>query len=113
MTIIYLAGPYNAPTQLVREWNTVDAERAADTVFSHGAIPVFTHRSYHNFSGRWDEALFIQAGLALLRICDAVWCYAGHSASMLSPGTRGEIAEAERLGLPVGYDLPALLRKCA
>lgn len=109
--LIYLAGPYSAPTQDERESNVEAADAAARTVLSHGCLPVFTHRAYHRFWGAFPESSFIQLGLALLRPCAALWVYAGASRSRASAGTCGEIAEADRVGLPWGYDLPLLLRR--
>ena len=108
--MIYLAGPYSAADQWEREENVRAAQRAADTVLSHGAIPVYTHAAYHPFHGRYSESVFIQAGLALLRPCAGLWAYAGALRSRESAGTMGELHEARRLGIPWSYDLPGLLR---
>jgi hypothetical protein len=108
--LIYLAGPYSAPDQHTRECNVEAAQHAADIVLSHGALPVYTHASYHRFWGRYPESAFITLGLEHLRLCQGVWLYAGHEASMMSNGTCGEMSEAGRLGIPCAYDLPGLLR---
>lgn len=109
--LIYLAGPYSAPDQWGREQHVLQAQCAAAMVLSSGALPVYTHAAYHCFWGRYPEEVFITLGKALLAPCHGVWCYAGHERSTMSNGTVGEILEAERLGIPCGYDLPALLAK--
>jgi hypothetical protein len=108
--LIYLAGPYSAPDQHTRERKVAAAQHAADIVLSHGALPVYTHAAYHRFWGRYPESMFITLGLKHMRLCQGVWCYAGHEASMMSSGTQGECREAERIGIPWHYDLPGLLK---
>jgi hypothetical protein len=109
--LIYLAGPYSAPDQHTREANVAAAQHAADIVLSHGALPVYTHASYHRFWGRYPESAFITLGLEHLRLCHGVWLYAGYEASAMSNGTVGERIEASRLGILCMYDLPSLLQE--
>lgn len=107
--MVYLAGPYGGETQWDRARNVFLAKAAAASVLKAGGIPVFTHALYHDFHGAFPESLFVKAGLALVRTCDCLWAYSGELLSRKSIGTKGEIAEAKRLGRPWSYSLDEAL----
>ena len=98
MKVVYIAGPYRAPTA----WGIAQNVRAAEEVGLEcallGAMPLIPHTISAHMHGELDEQFWIEGTLELLRRCDAVVLVPGWTGS---EGTRGEIAEATRLALPV------------
>ena len=99
MKLIYIAGPYRAPTRWEEERNVRAAEALGYAVAQIGHFPVIPHantRPY--FSDAQPGAFWLAGTLELLRRCDAVLLLPGWGES---EGARGEKADADRLGLPV------------
>lgn len=61
-------------------------------------MPVTPHSITAKMSGVESDELWVQGTLELMRRCDAVLVLPGYERS---EGTKGEIAEAERLKLPI------------
>jgi nucleoside 2-deoxyribosyltransferase len=102
MKIIYTAGAFRAPTPWEVEQNVRVAEREALRVAQLGAMPVCPHSMLRHFDqarGVSDDH-WLQGTLELMRRCDAVLVVGEY---FRSEGTRAEIVEAERLGLPVFF----------
>lgn len=106
MILIFVAGPYTAPTQKQVEANIKRCERLAMEVqaLDCGAICM-------NSMGRdWDgetptlDQVMASSKLALSR-CDALIVAEGWQHST---GTKEEIVEADRLGLKVLYSIAGL-----
>ena len=107
--LVYIAGAYRARTPWDVESNVRAAESMALCVASMGAVPVCVHSMYRYFD-RADglSALYwLEGTLEIMRRCDAVLVLRGR-ASEESEGTKGEIEEAKRLGLPI-FASPMLL----
>jgi nucleoside 2-deoxyribosyltransferase len=105
MKVVYVAGPFRAPTHWGIVQNVRRAEAVALEVWRMGAAALTPHLNTANFQGAAPDEAWIEGTLALLRKCDAVVLVEGWAKST---GTAGEIAEAKRLGLPVFSDLDSL-----
>ena len=100
MIVIYIAGPFRANGARAVEQNIRRAEDAAYGVWARGHAAMCPHAN-----ARWEDPeigdqVFLDGTLELMRRCDAVLVLPYHQAS---EGTKGEIAEAKRLGMPVAY----------
>ena len=100
--LIYVAGPLSAPTEAELVANHDAACAAGKAILDRGhwaLIPHLTlaydtwHEEAHGAPGDYEQ--YLAWGFALLARCDALLYLAP------SPGADRELAEAERLGLPV------------
>jgi nucleoside 2-deoxyribosyltransferase len=98
LKVIYIAGPFRAPTAWQIEQNVRHAETLALEVWRRGAAALCPHTNSRFYHGEGSDEIFLEGGLELLRRSDALilvdhW---QHSA-----GTKAEIDLARSLGLPV------------
>ena len=100
MKIVYVAGPYRATTAWGVESNIQEARAVGAMVATLGAMPLIPHANTAHFDGIQDAEFWIDGTLELARRCDAMVVFGKWETS---EGTRGEIAEFERLGKPVFY----------
>jgi len=98
MKVIYIAGKYRGATTWHIEQNIRAAENVAALVWSAGLVALCPHANARHMDGLASDAHFLAGTLELMRRCDAVLLVAGWEGSI---GTRGEVAEAERLSIPV------------
>ncbi|MCK9629808.1 MAG: DUF4406 domain-containing protein [Bacteroidales bacterium] len=99
MRLIYIAGPYRAPTRWQEEQNVRAAEIAAYHVAEMGAYPVTPHANTRPYFADAQPGEFWLAGtMELLRRCDAVLLLPDWAGS---EGAQAERAEALRLEIPV------------
>lgn len=98
LPVIFISGPFRAPTPYGVEENCRRAEAAALEVWRAGAVAICVHAMCRHYSGAAPDSVWLAGDLEILRRCDAVLLVEGWEASS---GTRGEIEEAERLGIPV------------
>jgi len=109
--VVYLAGPYRAPT----EWKLrKNIEKSADKAMDiwklnrDGAkrvIPVAPCLNSAFFGGELPDELYLDADLALLLRCDAITVADGWENSK---GVLAEIKFAEDNGIPVLYSVEEL-----
>lgn len=101
MKLIYIAGPYRAPSDYEVHQNIERARSYGATVAGTGlAYPVIPHSNTAHFgglNGTTDE-LWLEGTLELMRRCDGVVLTPGWTGSS---GSRAEKAEADALGIPV------------
>lgn len=98
----YIAGPFRAPTA----WGIAENVRAAERVHLAacrlGLASVCPHTNTAHFQGECSDEFWIEMTLEILRLVAG-----GGGVLILVPGwerssgTRGEVAEAFRLGMPV------------
>ena len=100
MKLVYIAGPFRAPTNYRIKLNVRRAEAAGLEVCKLGAMAVIPHKVTEEFQGELPDEFWIAGTLAVLRRCDAVLAVGVWERSS---GTRDEIAEANRLSIPVFY----------
>lgn len=97
---IYVAGPYSSSPQA----NTDNAVDVGELISLLGGDPFIPHLSHYRDVRHWHPYdFYIGEDLRWLAACDALFRIPGES-----KGADGEIAEAERLGIPVFHDLDAL-----
>lgn len=106
MKVIYIAGKYRGPNAWAIEQNIRAAEEVAARVWAAGHVALCPHsNARHMLPGLVSDDAACDGNLELLRRCDAVLLVSNWQDSA---GARAEVAEAERLGLPVfGRRVPA------
>ena len=96
MKLIYVASPYAGDV----EKNVAYARRVCREIAEHGYAFVAPHLMYPEIL---DDAVpeerqaVIKMGLTLLQRCDELWAFG----PVVSSGMQTEIAEAERLRIPI------------
>lgn len=105
MHVVYVAGPYTAKASYLVEKNIDIAKELAMDVWKMGAVALCPHLNSQHFEGCASSQAFIDGTLELMRRCDSVLVCPNWETSV---GTKGEITEAIRLGLPVFYSLKDL-----
>lgn len=98
MKVVYVAGPYRAPTEYGVAQNIRRAEELALRAWRAGAAVVCPHKNTAFLGGACADEVWLAGDLELLRRCDAVLCVPGWWGSR---GAAGEVALARALGLPV------------
>jgi nucleoside 2-deoxyribosyltransferase len=99
--LIYVAGPYRGKTAWEVAQNIRKAEEWGFLVVQAGHMPVIPHANCAHFDGEGEAQFWLDGTLEMMRRCDAVLVFATEAHGRVSSGTLGEIAEAERLGLPM------------
>jgi hypothetical protein len=100
MKLVYVAGPFRAASAWDIEENIRRAERLALEVWRMGAACICPHTNTRFFQGAADDRVWLDGDLEILRRCDAM---------ILTPdwrrssGARAEVAEADKIGMPVFY----------
>ena len=98
MKVIYIAGKYRGATPWEVEQNIRAAEDIAAKVWAMGHAALCPHANSRHMEGVASDEHFLAGTLELMRRCDAVLLVPNWHRS---EGARAEIAEAERLGMPV------------
>ena len=97
--LLYVAGPYRAPTREGIQANIDRARVAAQRLWRMGYVAVCPHLNSANFEG--DPAWYLKGGLALLARCDAIYLLQGWE---LSAGSLDEADCAQFCGLPFFFE---------
>lgn len=104
--VIYIAGKYRGPNQWAIEQNIRAAEEVAARVWAMGHVALCPHANSRHMEGVASDEVFLAGTLELMRRCDAVLLVPNWRDS---EGARAEVAEADRLGIPVfGRELGAI-----
>ena len=101
MKLIYVAGPYRGRTREEVDLNIASARQVGKLCVDKGWYPCIPHTNTGNFehlAPEMNEEFWLEGTLEMMRRCDAVVLCPGWEHSS---GTLGEIAEANRLGIPV------------
>jgi len=98
MKLVYIAGPYNAPTDWEREQNIWRAKEAGARVVLCGAYPVVPHSNTANYGGLAQEEFFYAGTMALLEVCHGCVLLPGWRRSK---GASAEEARASALGMRI------------
>jgi nucleoside 2-deoxyribosyltransferase len=97
--LIYIAGPFRAATPWEVEANVRRAEALSVAVARMPMLfPVCPHTMGRFLSGAAPDEVWLEGDLELMRRCDAVLLVLDWQRSS---GTRAEVTEAHRVGLPV------------
>ena len=100
MKLVYIAGPYRGPNSWAIEQNIRRAEDVAAQVWKAGLAALCPHANSRHMDGITTDDNFLAGTLEMLRRCDAVLLVYDWKRSS---GSRAEVQEAMRLGLPVMY----------
>lgn len=95
---VYIAGKFRAPDGWQVHQNVIAAERAAREIIRMGALPLVPHTLGEHMQGTESDLFWLNITLEMMRRCDAVLVLPGWETS---EGTKGEIKEATRLGMPL------------
>lgn len=109
MKVIYIAGSLRAPTALDVVRNVLAALAAGLEVARAGAMPLIVHAAGALFLGQMTESFWLAGTLELMRRADGVLVFNPRHLDT-SAGTRDELEEAQRLGLPVFYEVAEVAR---
>jgi hypothetical protein len=96
--LVYIASPYAGDI----EYNTRMAIEYCRYAVGYGVVPLAPHLLLPRFLYELnpeERELGIQMGLQLLSLCSELWVFG----SRISDGMSREIAEAQKLGIPVKY----------
>jgi len=98
---VYIAGPYREPDRCI---NTNKAVHIGDYLLGYGFIPFIPHlcHFWHTMSPK-EEETWIEYDLEWLGVCDCMFVLSGES-----KGVRIEINKAEKLNIPIFYDIENL-----
>lgn len=105
MKLVYVAGPYRAPTRWGVDQNIQRARALGAEVAAAGMYPVIPHSNTAHMDGVATDELWLMGTLELMRRCDAVIFTPDWT---LSSGAVDERNEALRLNLPCFDDIYAL-----
>ena len=114
MQMIYVAGPYTAPTRKQVKANIARAEAAGQRILAAGHIPIIPHKitSFWDEKGpcaNWRHADWLACFcLPLMDRCDAVFFIEGWEHS---DGATAEYKYAAATGMPIYFDLYELCLK--
>ena len=98
MTVVYIGGPYSAPSQHQIELNIRAAEALALEVWKLGAVAICPHTMTRFYEGTLPRETWLAGDLELLRRSDALVLVKGWEESV---GTRAEVEYAARLRIPI------------
>lgn len=96
--VVYVAGRFRSADGWKVNENVFAAEKAGREVAALGAMPLVPHSIGAHMAGTEDDTFWLTGTLELMRRCDVVLVLPGYQESQ---GTMGEIAEAQRIGMPV------------
>jgi nucleoside 2-deoxyribosyltransferase len=98
MRLLYLAGPYSAPSAWLIEHNVRQAEAVALQVWARGYVALCPHTMTRFYHGALPEAVWLAGDLEMLSRCDGVLLLKGWEQSR---GAQAERDFALRVGIPV------------
>jgi hypothetical protein len=105
VVVVYIAGPFRAPSAWGIEQNIRTAEKAALAVWRMGAAALCPHTNTRFFQGAAPDEIWLKGDLELLSRCDAVLMVGAWQQSV---GATAELEAARRRGMPIFYTLDAL-----
>lgn len=105
--IVYIAGPFSAPTREGVERNIAQAQRVALELAAKGIFYISPHlnSAHADFEIVRDKRFWLEMYLNILNRCDALLVFGDYTTS---EGTLSEIAFANAANIPIFYDIPRL-----
>jgi hypothetical protein len=110
MKIVFVVGPFRGKNAWEIEQNIRRAEAAALQIWRAGIAVICPHTNTRFFQGAAPDDLWLAGDLEILRRCDAVFCLPGWDGS---EGSIGEAHLADSIGIPVFFDMDALIARMA
>lgn len=95
--LVYIAGPFRAKTPFLIEENIRSAERVGLRVCEAGAAALIPHTMYRFFQHSLPDAFWLDAGLDLLRKCDAI---------VMGPGWRSSTGSCREREVAILRQMP-------
>lgn len=95
--LIYVAGPYRAPTLPDREANILHARKHGEMLAAMGAYPVIPHTNTAHMDDIASDGFWLAGTLTLMLRCDGALFIPGWR---LSSGAQTEYDAARRRGIP-------------
>jgi len=108
MKVIYVAGPFRAPTQWEIAENIREAERIGLLVARAGAMPLIPHANTAHFHGQLDADFWLNGTMELLRRCDAAVFIPGWKSSAGSLAEHDECRRLKKPWLSLSLSSPSL-----
>ena len=105
LKVVYLAGPYRAPTEFGVHQNIQAAERVALEVWRLGAVCICPHKNTAYLGGTLPDEVWLKGDLELIRRSDAVLMMEAWASS---GGASDERWYAGDIDKPVLYSLAEL-----
>lgn len=105
MKVVFLAGPYRAPTEYGVQQNIEAASRVAMEVWKLGAVCICPHKNTAFFGGALPDSAWLEGDIELIIRSDAVLMIDGWQRST---GACHEKLFAEGIGKPVLFSLAGL-----
>ena len=105
MKLVYVVGPYRGSGLWQISENIRRAEALALQVWQLGAACICPHKNTAYFNGAAPDHVWIDGDLEMVRRSDAIICVPGWEQSV---GSKGEVALAGQLGLPVFHSIDEL-----
>jgi len=107
MWVVYIAGPFSAPTNWEIKKNVRDAEKLSLEVAKLGLSFICPHKNSEEFFGLITPEYWYDMTMELLRRSDMVLLFGSWSGSK---GAVAEYTEAKKLGKPIFSSIEALKR---
>lgn len=101
LPLVYVAGKFRAARWWDIEQNIREAEGVGMALWDNGVPAIIPHTNGRFYHGVGSEEVFLCGNLKMMSVCDAVVVCGWDWQS--SEGTSGEVAEAQRIGLPVFF----------
>lgn len=103
--VVYIAGPFRAPTPWDLEQNIRRAEEVALEVARAGAMPLCPHANTRFFNGQCTDEFWLNGTMELLRRCDALVTVDGWSQS---EGSISEVNYSRSVSMPIFHGTEGL-----
>jgi hypothetical protein len=100
MKLVFVTGPYRAPSEWEVLQNIRRAEGLALELWAIGLAVRCPHKNTERFGGSLRDRVWLVGALEMVRRSDAVICVSDWEKS---EGARAEVALARRVGIPVFY----------
>jgi hypothetical protein len=108
MKVVYIAGKFRGANAWEVHINCIAAELVASYVADLGAMPLCPHMNTRNMDGTISDQFWLDGTMELLRRLRRDDALITVDNWQDSEGARGEVEEAQRLGIPVFHDLEDL-----
>lgn len=103
--VVFISGPYRAPTPWHVEQNIRRAEELAAQVWLNGFTALCPHTNSRFMTGVAPDEYFLEGDLEMLRRCDCLLLAPGWKKSK---GTAQEVNQANALNMPILYSVEML-----
>jgi len=103
MKVVYVAGPYRARAENDVLRNILRSRQVALWIWRHGGVAISPHLNTAFMGGAALDETWLKGDLEIMRRCDGVVILPGWQSS---EGTKAELAEARKIGLPVFFWRP-------